>query len=229
MDLNFPQMPWTALVDYGFDEEDLEYVLEKVPSKDIAPVLRWVGNVLTTEKLVGEIHEASTRIHDLVSSIKSYSHMDQDADRQQVDIREGLQNTKRILDHKFRRSQVDFIEEYQEPFPKIYANPGELNQVWTNLMDNALDALEATDNARVTIQAGIDGPCLKVSLIDNGPGIPKEIQSQIFDPFFTTKEMGKGTGVGLDVVRQIVESHKASINLNSEPGRTEFILWFPLE
>lgn len=218
-----------ALIDFGFEEEDLEYVMSFTGTTDLAPVLNWVGNVLTTEKLVGEIHDASTRIHDLVTSIKSYSHMDQDTDRGEIDIREGIQSTRRMLAHKFRTGKVDFIEEYDEPFPLIHANPGELNQVWTNIMDNALDAMEGREGSRFTVKAFQDGPCLKLSLIDNGPGIPEASLSSIFDPFYTTKEMGKGTGLGLDVVRRIVQAHKASIEVHSEPGQTEFVIWFRLD
>lgn len=218
-----------ALVDFAFEEEDMEYFMGFTGAQDLSPVLNWVGNVLTTEKLVGEIHDASTRIHDLVTSIKSYSHMDQDADRGEIDIREGIQSTRRMLAHKFRIGTVDFIEEYAEPFPMIHANPGELNQVWTNIMDNALDAMEGREGSTFTVKAAQDGPCLKLSLLDNGPGIPEASLSSIFDPFYTTKEMGKGTGLGLDVVRRIVQAHNASIEVHSEPGQTEFVIWFPLD
>lgn len=228
-DLEIASDALDALVDYGFGEDDMEFILEQTGPDHVGPVMNWVGNVLTTEKLVTEIHDASTRISDLVTSIKSYSHMDQDTDRGKVDIREGVQSTKRMLAHKFRKAQVDFLEEYDDPFPQIHANPGELNQVWTNIMDNSLDALQGTEGARITVRAVKDGPCLKVSLIDNGPGIPEDVQSKIFDPFFTTKEMGKGTGLGLDVVRRIVESHRASIELKSSPGHTEFVMWFSLK
>lgn len=218
-----------ALIDFAFDEDDMEYVMGFTGAKDLAPVLNWVGNVLTTENLVGEIHDASTRIHDLVTSIKSYSHMDQATDRGQIDIRKGIQSTRRMLAHKFRIGQVDFIEEYADPFPLVYGNPGELNQVWTNIMDNALDAMKGREGSVFTVNALKDGPCLKISLIDNGPGIPADVVSSIFDPFYTTKEMGKGTGLGLDVVRRIVQAHKASIEVRSEPGQTEFVIWFPLD
>lgn len=228
-DLDIASDALDALVEYGFGEDDMEFILEQTGPDHVGPVVNWVGNVLTTEKLVAEIHDASTRISDLVTSIKSYSHMDQDTDRGKVDIREGIQSTKRMLAHKFKKGQVDFVEEYDDPFPQIHANPGELNQVWTNLMDNALDAMEGTEGAKITVRAIKDGPCLKVSLIDNGPGIPEDVQSKIFDPFFTTKDMGKGTGLGLDVVRRIVESHRASIELHSQPGQTEFVMWFSLE
>ena len=228
-DLEIASDALDALVDYGFGEDDMEFILEQTGPDHVGPVMNWVGNVLTTEKLVTEIHDASTRISDLVTSIKSYSHMDQDTDRGKVDIREGVQSTKRMLAHKFRKAKFDFLEEYDDPFPQIHANPGELNQVWTNIMDNSLDALQGTEGARITVRAVKDGPCLKVSLIDNGPGIPEDVQSKIFDPFFTTKEMGKGTGLGLDVVRRIVESHRASIELKSSPGHTEFVMWFSLK
>ncbi|NOK86059.1 MAG: cyclic nucleotide-binding domain-containing protein [Chloroflexi bacterium AL-W] len=217
-----------VLIDYGFTEDDLDFILDHVNTREFTPVMNWVGNVLTTEKYVKEIKDASQRISDLVTSIKSYSHMDQDQDRHKVDIREGIHSTRRMLDHKFRRAKVDFETEFTEPFPKIHANPGQLNQVWTNLLDNALDALEPTGGI-ITFKGKQDGACLYVEIVDNGPGVPEEVQNLIFDPFFTTKEMGKGTGLGLDVVRRIVLSHKGDIKLESRPGRTVFTLSFPLQ
>ncbi len=217
-----------ALVDFGFEEEDFDFVLSQTGERDLAPVLNWMGNVLTTEKYVGEIHDASQRINDLVTSIKSYSHMDQDIDRGQVDIREGIRSTRRMLEHKFRKGSIQFEEDFGEPFPTIHANPGELNQVWTNLIDNALDALESREGAVIRISAHVDGPCLKVVVQDNGPGIPDSVKSQIFDPFFTTKGIGKGTGLGLDIVLRIMRAHNASIDVESVPGETRFLLWFPL-
>ena len=218
-----------GLVDYGFDEDSMDFILDQVSETELEPVLSWVGNVLTTEKYVDEIHDASKRINDLVTSIKSYSHMDQDQDRGAIDVREGIRSTKRMLEHKFRKAKASFDEDFEDPLPLIHANPGELNQVWTNIIDNALDALEEHGGGVVTVRAFTDGPCLKVIIMDNGPGIPSEVASRVFDPFFTTKKMGKGTGMGLEVVQRIVQAHRGNIELHSEPGKTEFIIWFPLD
>lgn len=218
-----------ALVDFGFTEEQLDFVLEHTGERELAPVLNWVGNVLTTEKYVREIQDASQRISDLVTSIKSYTYMDQAQDRQLIDLREGIYNTRRMLEHKFRKHQIGFDTDFPADLPAVHVNAGELNQVWTNLMDNSLDALAEQGGGNILVSACVDGPCLRINLIDDGPGIPEEVQHQIFDPFFTTKPMGKGTGLGLDVVRRILQAHRTEIKLDSRPGRTEFSLWFPLE
>ena len=217
------------LVEYGFAKEDLDLIQEQVGDGELTAVLAWLDQVMTTERLVSEIQDASHRISELVTSIKSYTHMDQDQaqDRQWIDIREGLYSTYTILKHKFKHNQVKVEKEVPAELPKIYAYPGELNQVWTNLMDNALDAMPNGGTIKISIK--VDGPCLFIRFIDSGTGIPPEVLPKIFDPFYTTKGIGQGTGMGLDVVQKIMSHHKATIEVDSEPGRTEFKIWLPIE
>jgi signal transduction histidine kinase len=216
-----------TLAEFGFEETELQVIRDGLDHDAFPKVMEWIDNVLTTEKMVGEIKEASRRISSLVNSIKSYSHMDRSSDKTPTDIREGIQNTITILGHKLSKNQVKLIEEFDEHLPQINAIPGELNQVWTNIIDNALDAMEAS-GGELKIKADRKGDVVNVQIIDSGSGIPKEIQSRIFEPFFTTKDIGKGTGLGLEVVHRIVQGHNGSINLESAPGRTKFEFCFPI-
>ncbi|MEM6347478.1 MAG: ATP-binding protein [Bacteroidota bacterium] len=217
------------LVEFGFDVSDLDMVEEAVNTEQLRPVLKWMENVVSTEKLVSEIQDASVRISDLVKSVKSYTHMDQDQAKQQVDILDGVRITVNILKHKFKANQVTFKESFDPNLPKIPGYPGELNQVWTNIMDNALDAMEGRKDNVLEVSASCLTSAVVVSIIDNGPGIPEDKKGHIFDPFYTTKELGKGTGMGLDVVHKILLHHRASVEVISEPGRTEFKMIFPVE
>ncbi|HEY4205827.1 MAG TPA: HAMP domain-containing sensor histidine kinase, partial [Puia sp.] len=168
-------------------------------------------------------------ISDLVKSIKSFTHMDQGKGKEYTDIHEGLKNTLVILRHKIKKENVTVTEQYDENLPRVKAMVGELNQVWTNLIDNALDAMEINGKGQLVIHSRKDREFVEVTITDDGPGIPEEIRSQIFDPFFTTKEIGKGTGLGLDVVMRIVQQHRGSVKVNSRPGKTDFIICFPIE
>ena len=154
--------------------------------------------------------------------------MDQGKGKEVIDIHSGIENTLTMLQYKFKKGNTEVIREFDKNLPKIFALVGELNQVWTNLIDNALDAMEAVGRGRLIIRTEKDQEFVKVSIIDNGPGVPEEIRSRIFDPFFTTKDIGKGTGMGLDVVSRIVSQHHGSVKVNSEPGNTEFVVCFPI-
>jgi signal transduction histidine kinase len=164
----------------------------------------------------------------LVQSVKNFTHMDQGKGKELTDIHTGIRNTLTMLQYKFKKGNIEVIEEFDPKLPKIMALVGELNQVWTNVIDNALDAMEAIGKGQLTIRTEKDQEYAKISITDNGPGIPEEVQSRIFDPFFTTKDIGKGTGLGLDVVTRIVAQHRGSVKVNSRPGRTEFIICFPI-
>jgi len=133
-----------------------------------------------------------------------------------------------MLNHKIKKANVNVIEDYDESLPPVKAMIGELNQVWTNLIDNATDALEGIENPELIIKTRRDREFVCVSVIDNGPGIPDDNKKRIFDPFFTTKKIGQGTGLGLDVVTRIVKQHKGTITVDSVPGRTEFVVCFPI-
>jgi signal transduction histidine kinase len=143
----------------------------------------------------------------------------------ETDVRAGLEDTLTILNHKLKGASVE--REYEEDLPKVWANPGELNQVWTNLIDNAADALGG--QGRVLVRAFPDGVGVTVEIVDDGPGIPPEIQAHVFDPFFTTKEVGEGTGLGLDIVRRVVAGHGGFVSVNSKPGQTRFTVQLPQE
>ncbi|RYZ25313.1 MAG: HAMP domain-containing histidine kinase, partial [Sphingobacteriales bacterium] len=206
-------------VEYNFEIDDLEFVGERVKVPHLSPVLNWVNNNLVTEKMVTDIQEASQRIADLVMSVKNFTHMDRAQDKQFCDIRFGIRNTLTMLNHKVKHASVAVTEHFDESLPDVNAYIGELNQVWTNLIDNALDAMEGRPESTLDIRTERDREFVKVTITDNGPGIPADDKDKIFDPFFTTKEIGKGTGLGLDVVARIVKQHRGSIKVTSVPGK----------
>lgn len=216
-----------TLADFDFGADDLDVLKERMGVKEFPSMLSWVDNVLTTEKMVGEIKDASKRISTLVNSVKEYSHMDRSGDYEPTDIHQGLRTTLSILNHKIKKNQVTINEEWDDDLPKMAASPGELNQVWTNIIDNALDAMEETGGT-LTIHTERVGDQVNVKISDTGKGIPKDIQNRIFEPFFTTKDIGKGTGLGLETVQRIVENHHGSIKLESEPGKTTFEFCLPI-
>jgi signal transduction histidine kinase len=153
--------------------------------------------------------------------------MDQAPERQKTDIHTGIRNTLTMLNHKLKKAGVKVIEDFRHDPPQANIYVSELNQVWTNLIDNAIDAMEGRPGSVLEIKTERDREFTVVSIIDNGPGIPGDIQDKIFDAFFTTKPIGKGTGLGLDVVRNIVNQHNGKIELTSEPGKTTFKVCFP--
>ncbi len=217
-----------TFLDYAFTCDDLGDLYEHIPDKYLSPIFNWMNQNLVTEKMVQDIQEASQRIFYLIQSVKNFTHMDQGKGKESIDIHTGIENTLTMLQYKLRKGNIEVIREFDGQLPKIMALVGELNQVWTNLVDNALEAMEAVGRGRLTIRTEKDHEFVKVSIIDNGPGIPEEIKSRIFDPFFTTKDIGKGTGMGLDVVSRIVNQHHGSVKVNSEPGNTAFIVCFPI-
>ncbi len=217
-----------SFADFGYDVEDLDKVLECVGKQEITPVLSWMDNVMTTEKMVSEIEDASKRISALVNSVKSYSHMDRASDVEAVDVREGIRSTLTLLNHKVKKNSVKVVERFDETLPQIRLFVSEMNQVYTNLIDNALDAMEGREGNVLEIATKLERESLVISIIDNGPGISEDIINLIFDPFFTTKAVGKGSGLGLEVVKKIVEQHKGVIKIYSVPGKTEFRICMPL-
>lgn len=213
-------------VEFGMTLDDLKEIDEIIEGKHTDPVIGWLNNVLTTERLVKEIEEASQRISTLIQSVKTYTHMDRSTEKAEVDIHEGLISTLTMLNHKLKKKNIQVEKDFQGDIPKIPMYVSEVNQVWTNLIDNAVDAMD--EKGTLTIRTQTERDHLKVQIIDNGSGIPPDIQDSIFDPFFTTKPVGQGSGLGLDIVKKIIEQHQASINLRSEPGKTQFTICFPL-
>jgi PAS domain S-box-containing protein len=215
-----------ALVSLGLGEGELEDLEEKFPDEKFVLVVDWVSCIFTIHSLVGEIWVGTGRIAQLVKALKSYTYMDQ-APVQSVDVREGLDNTLIILHNKLKRG-VEVTRQYAEDLPMIQAYASELNQVWTNIIDNAIDAMGG--HGTLIVRARTDGDWVVVEIEDSGPGIPEENQSKIFDPFFTTKEAGQGTGLGLSISRNlIVQKHQGQMSVKSESGSTCFQIRLPLD
>ena len=187
--------------------------------------LEWVANSLSTATLLSEVKESTRRISELVAAVKSYSQLDR-ASIQQMDLAEGIESTLVMLAHKMKDG-ITVVRDYGDNVPRIEAIAGELNQVWTNLIDNAIDAMDGKGTLRVSTRADENGVVVEVA--DTGPGIPKEVQARAFDPFYTTKEVGKGTGLGLDISRRIiVDRHGGEITIEPRPGETVLRVRLPL-
>lgn len=215
------------LVEFGFTTDDLDGILAKIGDENLVGVMGWLVSNLVTEKLVMDISEAAKRISTLVGSIKNYTHMDRGAGKETVALTDGIRNTLTLLDHKLRSKHIAVTLSLPSDLPTVCGWPGELNQVWTNLIDNAIDALP--DGGKLTISSEPDREFVLTKITDNGPGIPDDIQDKIFEPFFTTKAIGKGTGLGLDIVQGVVRHHNGSINVKSQPGETIFSVCLPVQ
>lgn len=210
----------------GLDINWLENIKHNVGDSLLGDVLMWIEVTLQEMGLLQEIEHSTTRISTLVQAVKDYSYMDQ-APVQEIDIHQGLESTLTILSHKLKKGNVVVKREYDCHLPRLSAYGSELNQVWTNLIDNAIDAMNGL--GQIVICTSCESDFLLVEIADNGPGIPPEIQSHIFEPFYTTKGVGQGTGLGLHIVYRVVEQHQGNINVSSEPGNTKFQVRLPLK
>ena len=188
-------------------------------------MLQWLENLLSSTRIIKDLDEASTRISNLVGAIKSHVQMDRTNELQPTNIHTDIENTLTLLGYKLRDKNISVKKSFCEGLPEVQAYVGELNQVWTNIIDNAIYAVEK--NGEIIIETSCDNTNINVKIIDNGAGIPEQILSRIFDPFFTTKKVGEGTGIGLDLVNRIIKRHKGEIKVNSQPGRTEFTICIP--
>jgi signal transduction histidine kinase len=188
-----------------------------------AALVRIAASVEIANLLI-EIESSTTRISDLVRAIKEYTYMDQTT-AQNVDVAKGLENTLTILNHKIKRG-IKVQREYEKLPLLVNSYGSELNQVWTNIIDNAIDAMKGTGELRIKTYR--DEDCVVVEIGDNGPGIPPDVEPHIFDPFYTTKGVGEGTGLGLDTALRIVKKHRGSIQVESKPGDTRFQIFLPL-
>jgi signal transduction histidine kinase len=219
--------PWRLaepLAAAGVDQAWLERVAELAgPATDAA--LRWVAATLTAGRLAAELEESTERMSALVGAVKSYAYMDR-GDLVEVDLHEGLETTLTVLGYKLKHTALEVVRDYDRTLPRLTVRGSELNQVWTNLLDNAIDALG--ERGTITITTRGDGGCAVVEIADDGPGVPEDLAGRIFDPFFTTKDVGHGTGLGLATARRIVvERHDGSLTLDSCPGRTVFRVRLP--
>jgi signal transduction histidine kinase len=206
---------------------ELDSLAATVGGDALDATLRWLSAGCQVRALSREIETAATRIHGLVAAVKGFSYMDRAPTAEAVDIRRGIADTLTMLGAKIRGKSLEVSVDLPDDLPPAHGVGAELNQVWMNLIDNALDAAPA--NGHVTVAARRDHDHVTVRVIDDGPGIPAEIKGRIFDPFFTTKGVGKGTGLGLDIVRRLLQRGEGEIAVESVPGRTEFQVRLPAE
>jgi signal transduction histidine kinase len=204
----------------------LERVAAEINGPPLVAALRAVAAGCSVRVIASEIQEAATRISGLVMAIKGFTHMDQATVAEPVNLAGSLANTVAVLNSKARRKSVAVTVDVDPDLPRVRGFAGELNQIWANLIDNALDAV--ADSGRVDVTAHRDRQHIVVRIVDNGPGIPAEIRDRMFEPFFTTKPVGKGTGLGLDIVQRLVIHNDAEIEVDTAPGRTEFRVRLPL-
>ena len=208
----------------GADDAWCERAAAALDPEILGTALDWIAGTVTTRTLLAEMRESSGRVSTLVGAVKSYSQLDR-ASVQLIDVREGIETTLVILGHKLRDGIV-VEREFTEDVDRIEANPGELNQVWTNLVDNAIDAMDGQGTLRLAVLPTPAGIAVEVG--DTGPGMAPEVQARVFDPFFTTKEVGKGTGLGLDISHRIVvERHHGEIEIDSSSAGTTFRVLLP--
>ncbi|WP_425145232.1 sensor histidine kinase [Deinococcus sp.] len=225
-DLKVPRAAERAatLVEGGLTRADLQALLAW-PQEPV-PLIAYLDFRLGGQMSLRHLQSAAGRISELVASIKRYSFMDRGGDWQPTDVRTGLSSTLTMLGHKLRSQNVRVNQDFAADLPSVEANEGELNQVWTNLIDNALDAMP--QGGTLSLKASAEAGHLLVRVQDTGPGIPADIQMRIFEPFFTTKAVGEGSGLGLDMVQRIVvRQHGGEVRVSSQPGQTEFLVSLP--
>ena len=215
-----------ALADTAVTFEALDILARAIDGPALNAVLRWGASACSVRSLASEIQDAAMRISGLVVAIKGFTHMDQAAVAEPVDLVQGLSNTVAVLRAKARAKSAAVVVDAESGLPRVRGFAGELNQIWANLIDNALVAIP--DAGRVEVMANREHGRVVVRVIDNGTGIAAQIRERIFDPFFTTKPMGQGTGLGLDIVRRLVRHNDGEISVESQPGRTQFRVALPL-
>ncbi|HZR17693.1 MAG TPA: ATP-binding protein [Verrucomicrobiae bacterium] len=214
----------SSFVGAGLDRAWLANLTQSLESNSRAAALNWLDSRLTLHSLLELVDQSTGRIAELVKAIKSYTHMDQ-SPMQEINVHEGIESTLTMLGYKLKNVQV--VRAFDLSVPRIMAYGGELNQVWTNLIDNAIDAVEGS--GKICVGTFIEDNQVVVEIMDNGKGIPAEIQPRLFEPFFTTKSVGTGTGLGLLISHRIVANrHGGEIEFESKPGETRFKVRLPL-
>jgi signal transduction histidine kinase len=211
------------LVDAGCDLETVRALAARFDDETLADVITRLTASFTLNRLVEQIESGTSRIADLVHAIKQYSYMDQSPE-QEIDVHEGLENTLIMLHYRLKHG-IKVLRDYDRSIPRICARGSELNQVWTNLIDNAIDAMNG--RGELCVRTAAEFGAVLVEIRDDGPGIPPEVRDRIFEPFFTTKPVGEGTGLGLDTVYRIVQRHRGQVSVESQPGRTSFQVRLP--
>lgn len=214
-----------TLVAVGWSKEDIECARRAFPDKVLSDALNWLESLVSSLQLVGTIEESITRVTDLVIAVKKYAYDDKNRERE-IDVHESIQSTLTILGHKFRQKQLTVRKIFGAGVPKIKTTGAGLSQVWTNILDNAIDA--SPENGEILIRTWAENGAAFIGIADQGAGIACENRDHIFEPFFTTKPAGVGTGLGLDIAHRIVVGQfGGEITFASEPGRTEFVVRLP--
>jgi signal transduction histidine kinase len=208
----------------SFEAQRLEDLAAEIGEESLEDAVGWVAATLEITGLAADVSRSSARISELVGTMKRYTYMDRAATGE-VDVHEGIEDTLAILAHKLGGILV--TREYEEDLPTVQANNSELNQVWTNLIDNAADAVDG--HGRIEIRAFSDEGYVIVEVSDSGPGVPRQVKDRIFEPFFTTKDVSDGTGLGLDIVRRVISGHGGEVSFRSEPGETTFRVQLPVD
>jgi signal transduction histidine kinase len=214
------------LADTEVTFESLDQLVAAVERPALNAVVRWAAAGCAVRNLTSKVQDSAMRISSLITAVKGFTHMDQANVAEPVDLGPSLGNTVAVLNSKAREKSVAVKWELEAELPKVLGFAAELNQVWGNLIDNALDAV--ANGGRVEVRAIRESQNVVVRILDNGPGIPVELRDRIFDPFFTTKPMGQATGLGLDIVRRLVRHNDGAIDFESQPGRTEFRVRLPI-
>ena len=216
----------SALLDTALTFEDFDALAAALDGDTLNTALRWLAADCSSRSLATEVERSVTRIHDLVAAIKRFTYMDRTSAPEPVDLSISLNDAVALLQHKARRKSLRVSVDLKPDLPRVRAIGSDLNQIWTNLIDNAIDAVGEAGEVAVTAGPRLD--FVIVHIVDNGPGIPPNLGEQIFDPFVTTKPVGQGTGLGLDIARRLVRRNDGDIEFESRPGRTEFRVTLPV-
>ncbi|UOG74919.1 ATP-binding protein [Hymenobacter tibetensis] len=215
----------TGLLDAGLAPPQLEAATLALPALARPAALTWLSTQLTMLRLIQDVQEAGGRISTLVGNVKTYSHMDRSGGFAPLDVHAGLESTINMMSFQMREKNIRLVRDYAPTLPLVNGLVSNLNQVWTNLLDNAIDALPP--GGEITLRTRLEGEFIRVFVIDNGPGIAPDILPRILDPFFTTKAAGEGTGLGLDIALRTLENHGGKLEVESAPGHTVFCAWLP--
>ncbi len=218
--------PAAAFAEHGLTVAALDGLAAALPGTLLATAVRWIGAANTGAELAANVERSASRIHELVSAVKRFSYVDRGGAPEPTDIGSALSNTVAVLAAKAREKSIRVTLDVAPDLPPVLANCAALNQVWSNLLENALDA--APPSGAVRVDAARQDGAIVVRVIDDGPGIPPEVQQRMFDPFFTTKEVGEGSGLGLDIARRVVRTLEGQIDVDTRPGRTEFRVCLPV-
>lgn len=216
-----------GLLEAGVTEQTLAAAADVLPPAARPAAFAWLECQQTTLQLIHDVQEAGSRISKLVADVKTYSHMDRAGGFELLDVTAGLDSTVNMLGFQLRQKNIRLVRDYAPGLPNIRGQVSSLNQVWTNLIDNAIDAL-LTQGGELTLRVRQENEFVRVLLIDNGPGIPAGVLPHIFEPFYTTKQAGAGSGLGLDIAQRIIRQHNGRLEVSSVPGRTEFCAWLPV-